>query len=120
MSRTIQHRPSPAMVVATIALIVALGGSAYAALSGIPDSNGVFHGCVNKQTGALRLVRTGSCRTTKKHHGRIVFPGEFAIVWNQQGRPGMNGVNGTNGTNGTNGANGATNVVVPAEDRQRA
>jgi hypothetical protein len=93
------HRPSPAMVVAIIALIVALGGGAYAALSRIPDSSGVFHGCVNKQNGGLRVVRSSlSCRGTKKRHGRIVFPGEFAIAWNQQGRSGANGTNGTDGT----------------------
>jgi hypothetical protein len=38
-----------------------------------------------------------------------VFPGEFAIAWNEQGRPGATG---TNGTNGVNGVNGATKVVV--------
>ena len=107
MRRITRYRPSPAMVVATIALIVALGGSAYAALSGIPDSNGIFHGCVNKHTGALRLVPgAGSCRGIKKHHGRTVFPGEFAIAWNQRGRAG------TNGINGTPGGAGATKVVV--------
>ena len=37
-----KHRPSPATGIALAALIVALGGVAFAA---IPDSNGTIHGC---------------------------------------------------------------------------
>ena len=54
--RRLRARPSYANVVATIALIAALGGGAYAATSGIPDARGIFHGCVSRSTGALRVV----------------------------------------------------------------
>lgn len=67
-------RPSPAMVVATAALAVALGGVAFAT---IPDSTGTFHGCVAKASGNLRVVEgTGDCRSNER-----------PIAWNQQGSP---------------------------------
>jgi hypothetical protein len=109
--KQIGSRLTYANVMATGAMFVALGGGAYA-LSGVPDRSGVFHGCVAK-SGALRVVaKASSCRKAKtvtrgKHRVRI--PGESAIAWNQQGRPGVNGVNGVNGINGVG---GATNVVV--------
>ena len=59
MFRTVfgRFRPSPAMVVAIAALVVTLGGVAYAT---IPDSNGVIHGCYN--SGTSRIMGTGSLR----------------------------------------------------------
>ena len=119
MRRVIRHRPSPAMVLAMIALIVALGGSAFAALRGVPDRKGVFHGCVNNSSGELRVVkRAASCRGVKKRNGKIVFPGETAIAWNQKGRPGTNGTDGTNGINGTNGTNGINGTNGTQRDRR--
>ena len=46
-------RPSPALVVAIVALVVALAGVAYAT---IPDSGGVIHGCYLKAVGSLRVI----------------------------------------------------------------
>jgi hypothetical protein len=115
--KQIGSRLTYANVMATGAMFVALGGGAYA-LSGVPDRSGVFHGCV-ATSGALRVVaKASSCRKAKtvtrgKHRVRI--PGESAIAWNQQGRPGVNGVNGATGLNGANGASGATNLVVRSE-----
>jgi hypothetical protein len=106
------RRPSAAMIVALMALFVALGGSGYAALSGIPDRSGSFHGCVDKATGALRVVTSsGSCRrakTVRRGKKRIRYLGELAMVWNQQGRPGANGQAGAAGTAGTSGPAGPT------------
>jgi len=66
----------------TIAVMLALGGTGYAATVGIPDSSGVFHGCVSRHTAVLRVVTSSAgCRRGKKH-------GEFAISWNQKGAPG--------------------------------
>jgi hypothetical protein len=120
---------SYANVVATGALFVALGGGAYA-LSGVPDRGGVYHGCV-ASSGALRVVASASlCRKTKtvRRGGRRVrIPGETAIVWNQQGRPGATGTNGTKGTNGTTNlivrtksANGSGALDVPCNPGERA
>jgi hypothetical protein len=73
-------RPSPALLVAIVALAVALGGVAYAA---IPDSAGVIHGCYSR-TGALSVINTSAGQTC----GR----GTTALNWNQtgpQGQPGL-------------------------------
>ena len=44
MHRLVEHRPSPAMVVACIALLVALGGTSIAAVSALaPNSVGQVH-----------------------------------------------------------------------------
>jgi hypothetical protein len=69
------YRPSPATVIALAALVVALGGVAYAT---IPDSNGTIHGCYKKANGTLRVVDEGAgCRSSEK-----------SLDWNQQGPPG--------------------------------
>jgi hypothetical protein len=58
----------------------------------------------------LRVVKAASsCRKAKTvKHGkhRVRIPGEAAIAWNQQGRPGANGTTGSPGTPG------ATNVTI--------
>jgi hypothetical protein len=106
MLKSLGSRLTYANVVATGALFVALGGGAYA-LSGVPDSGGVFHGCVSKKTGGLRVVASArSCHATKRRHGRVVDPGEFAVAWNQKGQPGTNGSNGSNGIQGVKGDKG--------------
>lgn len=83
-------RPSPALVVAILALVVALGGVAYAT---IPDGNGVIHGCYDR-SGSLKLIDTGAGQSCPK--------GYTALSWNQSG------------PQGPAGANGVTHVVVRA------
>jgi hypothetical protein len=62
-----------------------------------------FHACVNKQTGAIRLVGARArCRR-----------GEKSITFAQQGKPGTNGQNGAPGQPGTNGQNGTSVVLRP-------
>ena len=76
-----EHRPSPAIAIALAALVVALGGAAFAA---IPDSNGVIHACYQKRSGELRVVEDSQdCRRNR----------EQPIEWNQQGPPGPPGQN---------------------------
>jgi hypothetical protein len=70
-------RPSPALVVAVIALVVAAGGGAMAAL---PDSDGTIHGCVGAR-GALRVIEPPTtCEA-----------GEAPLDFNQTGPPGERG-----------------------------
>jgi hypothetical protein len=87
-----------------VALVVALGGTSYAAVNSIPDSGGVFHGCVNPRTGALRVVsKESSCRkarTVKRGTKRVRIPGERAVRWNQAGPQGAPGTNGQDGRTG--------------------
>jgi hypothetical protein len=82
-----------ANVMATTAVFLGLGGSAYAALSAIPDARGVFRGCVDNKTGAVRLV--ASARSCKKgKHGHRV------VTWNQKGASGQPGSPGQKGDPG--------------------
>jgi len=72
MKGILRHRPRPATAIALTALVVALGGVAYAT---IPDSTGTIHGCYQRGNGNLRVVESsGDCRSS-----------EQAIQWNQQG-----------------------------------
>lgn len=96
MSRLMHARPSPAMVIAFIALLVAGGGAAVAA---IPDSDDKeIHGCYGNRTGALRVIdaELGETCTSK----------ETALVWNQQGPPGDPGAPGTPGSAGASALTG--------------
>jgi hypothetical protein len=78
MNQMLERRPSPAMAVAFTALLVALGGVAFAT---IPDSNGEIHGCFKKANGDLRVVSSaGDCRNNER-----------PIAWNQEGPPGSGG-----------------------------
>jgi hypothetical protein len=85
-------------VMATIAVFVALGGGAYAAISSIPGPDGVIHGCYSKKNGVLRLVAAGK-RCSRR---------ELAIAFNQTGRAGLRGSRGSTGSRGATGATGAT------------
>jgi hypothetical protein len=109
MLKALGSRLTYANVMATVAVFLALGGGAYA-LTGIPDRSGVYHGCLDPKTGALRVVKgASSCRKTKtvRRAGRRVrILGESAITWNQQGRQGTTGQNGQNGQNGAQGQPG--------------
>lgn len=62
--------PSPAMVVACVALVVALGGSAFAVTGGFVGSDGQIHGCVAK-SGGLVLVKAG--KKCPKGQSRIAW-----------------------------------------------
>jgi hypothetical protein len=108
-------RPSPAMIVALVALFISATGVAVAA---IPGGNGVIHACYNKKGGALRAVSGGkSCPR-----------GTRALSWNQAGArgatgaPGARGATGAPGATGTQGATGApgTNGTATAFARVQA
>src|SRR5438067_10348326 len=82
------RRPSPAMIVAMLALVVAVGGVAFAS---IPDPSGVIRGCYDTSRGTLRGTDTAtntppSCTST-----------ETAISWNQAGPQGTQGPQGPQG-----------------------
>ena len=96
MFRNARARISYANVTSTAALVLALGGGAYAAVSGIPGKDGVIHGCFQKKKGNLRVVRAGK-RCAKS---------EAALSWNQKGIQGIQGVAGTPGAAGAGGAKG--------------
>ena len=76
-------RPSPALAVAVVALIVAATGGALAQTGG----GGVIQGCVSR-TGAVELItaENTACEPTQE-----------AIAWNQQGPKGEKGDRGEAG-----------------------
>lgn len=96
-------RPSPAMVVAVTALVLGLGGAAYAA---IPDGTGVIHGCYQKSTGKLRVIDTDQDQTC--------HPSEVSLSWSQTGPQGPQGATGPQGPAGPVGPAGPAGPVGPA------
>lgn len=77
--------PSPALALSTIAVVLAAGGFAVAA---IPDGNGKVNACYSKKTGALRVVSS-----SKKKCRR----GERKLSWSQKGPAGPTGPKGASG-----------------------
>ena len=70
-------RPSPAMVVAVLALVVAAAGGAVAA---IPDPDGTIHACL--RNGSLRVIDAAAAECQA---------GETPLAFNQRGQPGPPG-----------------------------
>jgi hypothetical protein len=114
MLLALRRRLSYANVMATIAVFLALGASGYAiAARGVPDASGVFHGCVNSRSGALRVVaRARLCHRAVRRGGRVIARGEFAIAWSERWPRGLNGLSGQSGQNGAPGQNGADGSAV--------
>jgi hypothetical protein len=89
-----------ANVTSVLALVLAMGGGAYA-ITSIPGPGGVIHGCYQKKKGTLRLVPAG----------RRCARSESAISWNQRGAPGAPGPRGRKGAAGAVGATGAAGTA---------
>jgi hypothetical protein len=94
--RITRRHLSYANVASTLALVFAMGGGAYAALS--PVHNGVIHTCYRKANGALRVVQADA------RCGRR----ERALAFNQRGPVGPRGAIGSQGPTGKTGARGKT------------
>jgi hypothetical protein len=102
MHHLFRHRPSPAMVVALIALFVALGGGAYAAVK-LPknsvSSKQIKKGAVKNSDLAANAVTGGKVKAGS------LDSSDFKAGTLLQGPPG------TPGANGKDGVNGAATVV---------
>ena len=90
-------------MVAVAAMIFAFALGAVAVGTVFAQDTTTINGCVNKKTGALRVVSDPSACTS----------GETPISWNQQGPPGADGVVGTDGQDGKTILNGSG---TPAAD----
>lgn len=100
MHRLKHFRPSPALAVATIALVTALGGVAVAT---IPGGDGVIHSCYANDTGAMRVI--------DQDQGQACDPNsETALDFNQQGLPGDPGPPGPTASAYAEGQNNFTYV----------
>ncbi|MGC2374185.1 MAG: hypothetical protein WA484_09955 [Solirubrobacteraceae bacterium] len=74
---------------ATLMLLIALLGATHA-------NAATIHACLNKKTGAVRVVSSkAKCKKSEK-----------TLSWNSEGPAGKNGLNGNNGLNGASGSNG--------------
>lgn len=99
MKRKLFHRPSPAMIVASVALIVALGGTSYAAINLPASSVGTKQLKKNAVTGAK--VKNGS-----------LAAGDFKAASLPRGPQGLQGPQGIQGPPGAPGQSKATTVTV--------
>jgi hypothetical protein len=95
-------RPSPALAVAVIAMVFALGGVGWAA---IPDSSGVIQGCYQKDHGQLRVIDTQEHQSCKHS--------EVPLSWSQTGPQGATGPQGPKGDTGATGPQGPKGDTGP-------
>jgi hypothetical protein len=95
-----RFRPSPALLVAIVALVAAAGGFAVAS---IPSGNGTVHACYQKENGQLRVV--------DKDANQACRPSERALTLNQRGPTGPTGPRGPAGPAGPPGG-GVTHKSV--------
>jgi hypothetical protein len=89
------------ILVVALALVTAAGsGYAMTALTGIPDDEGVFHACVNNDSGAIKLVSkdVGCTENSSK------------VSWNRTGPKGETGATGAQGEPGPPGPAGPSDA----------
>jgi hypothetical protein len=77
------HVPRALVILACAVVLVVGGAVAYAA---IPSASGVFTACINKTSGAVRIIDTATSASCKSS--------EILRTWNQAGQPGAPGEDG--------------------------
>jgi Collagen triple helix repeat (20 copies) len=117
MRRITSHRPSPAMVVAFIALLLALGSGAYAQLRIPRNSVGTAQLKANAVTSPK--VRAGSLLRSDFRAGQLprgpAGPAGARGAAGERGLTGLTGPMGPAGPAGPRGPAGATNVTVETD-----
>jgi hypothetical protein len=98
MTRVTRHKPSPALVTSIVALVVAMGGTSYAAIK-LPR-NSVGSAQLRRNAVTSAKVRNGSLLRQDFKPGQL-----------PRGPQGLQGPQGPQGPAGPAGANGATHVV---------
>ena len=89
--------PSPATGLSLVAVVLATGGIAFAA---IPGGDGKINGCYLSGTGQLRVINTEGASPQKCSNN------ETPLSWNQLGRKGDTGDTGAEGPQGPPGLSG--------------
>lgn len=82
-------------------------GAVFAALgvsAAIPDAAGVFHACVAKSNGTVRIVES-ACKSS-----------EEAVTWNTAGPAGPAGADGAPGSDGSPGERGPSDAYIVRSD----
>jgi len=123
VSRFKDRLPSPAIVVALVALFVAMSGSAVAATTLLVHTGNIANGAVtgskiaNGAVGMNKLARTVLVALARSGEPRGTVSGAEGPAGSQgpQGAPGQDGQNGQNGQNGRDGRDGL-NPAVPVVD----
>ena len=89
--------PSPAMVIALLALVMATAGVAVAS---VPDEQGVIHACIVPNSQYLRVIHTEATppQTCRRN--------ETPLTWGQEGPRGPEGTRGNEGATGEPGPAG--------------
>jgi hypothetical protein len=105
MRRMLRHKPSPALVISVIALIIAMGGTGYAAISLPKNSVGTKQ--LKKNAVKSSKVKNGSLLSKDFKSGQLP-----AGPQGPAGPRGPAGTQGPRGPAGKNGTNAATNVVA--------
>jgi hypothetical protein len=102
MRKLVGRRTSLRIVIAAIATLAVLGGTAYATV--LAPSGGQIRACAGNGNGSLRAVGAGDdCRK-----------GERPLSWNVAGRAGTDGTDGSPGPAGPQGPAGAAGSQGPA------
>lgn len=110
MHHVLSHRPSPALVVACLALFVALGGSAYAAVALSPNSVGTVQ-LKNRAVTSAKLAN-GSVGAANVKAGSLLAR-DFKAGQLPAGSEGPQGATGAQGPQGATGAQGPQGVAGP-------
>lgn len=110
-------RPSPAMIVAFLALLVALGGTSYAAIVLPASSVGTTQLKPKAVTGAKIAA---SAVTSSKIKDRSLRAKDFAAGQLPTGRQGQTGTQGPQGDTGTAGSAGRDGAAIAARVRSTA
>jgi hypothetical protein len=104
-------KPSPALVIALLALFVAMGGTGYAALK-LPK-NSVGSKQIKSNAVSSSKVKDGSLLAGDFKAGQLPAGAQGPV--GPRGADGTNGRDGANGANGTNGAKGDTGPRGPSD-----
>ena len=87
----------------TAAFVVVVVAAVSVAYASIPDSNGVIHGCYQKNNGQLRVIDPAVSNCT---------PSETPLQWSQTGPQGPVGPQGPEGPQGPTGPEGPSESTV--------
>jgi hypothetical protein len=109
MRRITSHRPSPAMVVAFIALLLALGGGAYAQQL---SNNSVGSKQLKNNAVTTKKIQNGAVNSNKVKNGSLLSA-DFQAGQIPAGPAGPRGATGERGPTGATGATGATGPIGP-------
>ena len=115
MTRFLRRRPSPAMIVACLALLVSLGGTSIAAVSQLaPNSVGT----AQLKNGAVTNAKVkNNAIDSAKVRNRSLLRSDFALGQLPAGPPGPPGPPGSPGATGSAGPAGPSGVIGPVTVR---